>query len=84
MKLDRRSAFKIFTVGAGGVLAGRIATAKVEPPREAPEGAVGMLYDTTRCIGCKACVSACADANNLPADPGLMGGLYQAPRSLNS
>ena len=84
MKLDRRSAFKVFTVGCGGVLAGRMATAKPEPPREAPADAVGMLYDTTLCIGCKACVSACSDANGLPTDPGLMGEQYQAPRSLNS
>jgi Fe-S-cluster-containing dehydrogenase component len=30
---------------------------------EAPPGAVGMLYDSTKCIGCKTCVVACRQAN---------------------
>ena len=28
-----------------------------------PPNAVGMLYDSTLCIGCRACVSACREAN---------------------
>ena len=28
-----------------------------------------VLVDTTRCIGCRACESACAEANGLPAPP---------------
>jgi len=27
-----------------------------------------MLYDSTQCIGCKACVSACKDANGMPVE----------------
>ncbi|MEZ5628588.1 MAG: hydrogenase 2 operon protein HybA [Rhodocyclaceae bacterium] len=30
--------------------------------------AVGLLFDSTLCIGCKACVAACKDANGLPLD----------------
>jgi len=41
-----------------------------------------MLYDTTLCIGCKACVVACREANNLEPDTGL-DGLHQAPLDLN-
>ncbi len=33
----------------------------------APRDAVAMLYDSTKCIGCKSCVVACADANGLDA-----------------
>jgi formate dehydrogenase beta subunit len=51
---------------------------------KAPPNAVGMLYDATLCIGCKACVVACNEANNLKPDTGSSGGLYQAPVSLNS
>jgi len=36
-----------------------------------------MLYDATRCIGCRACVTACKTANNLP------GNLYDPPNDLN-
>jgi formate dehydrogenase iron-sulfur subunit len=34
---------------------------------------VGLLYDSTKCIGCEACVAACKEANGLPAavDPKL-------------
>ena len=28
----------------------------------------GMLFDATRCVGCRACQSACKEANKLPAD----------------
>jgi Fe-S-cluster-containing dehydrogenase component len=30
--------------------------------------AVGLLFDSTLCIGCKACVAACKKANDLPLD----------------
>ncbi len=81
MDTSRRSFLKgLATVGA--TAAASAAPARASAPTEAPEDAVGMLYDTTLCIGCKACVVACADANDLPrdnrADP-----LYQAPVSLN-
>ena len=42
-----------------------------------------MLYDATLCIGCKACVVACAEANDLPRDVSL-DGLHQAPEDLNA
>lgn len=38
------------------------------PPKEMPTEAVGMLYDSTLCIGCKACMSACKVANHMPPD----------------
>ena len=47
-----------------------------------PTAAVALLYDATRCIGCKACVSACAKANETPADT-RRDGLHQAPSDLN-
>ncbi len=33
------------------------------------EEPVGVLVDTTRCVGCRACQAACKKKNNLPADP---------------
>jgi formate dehydrogenase iron-sulfur subunit len=30
---------------------------------------VGILVDTTRCIGCRSCQAACKKKNNLPPDP---------------
>jgi Fe-S-cluster-containing dehydrogenase component len=47
-----------------------------------PSAAVGLLYDATLCIGCKACVSACAEANG--ESPDTRGdGLHQSPTDLN-
>lgn len=37
-------------------------------PKALPPKAVGMLYDSTLCVGCKACVSACKIANGMPAE----------------
>jgi Fe-S-cluster-containing dehydrogenase component len=48
-----------------------------------PPGAVGLLFDATKCIGCKACVSACASANGLEPDTSL-DGLHQTPLELNA
>ncbi|HYG91333.1 MAG TPA: hydrogenase 2 operon protein HybA [Azospirillum sp.] len=44
------------------------ANALQRPPKPMPAEAVGLLYDSTLCIGCKACVKACKDANGMPPD----------------
>jgi len=47
--------------------------------------AVGLLYDATLCIGCKACMVACNDANGLPADTGASpAALYHKPVDLSA
>jgi len=68
-EVDRRN----FLTGAG--LAGAAAVASDEAsagiarePRERLPQAVGMLYDSTLCIGCKACVAACKAANEMPVE----------------
>ncbi|MCP5158623.1 MAG: hydrogenase 2 operon protein HybA [Gammaproteobacteria bacterium] len=37
-------------------------------PKTLPPKAVGMLYDSTLCVGCKACMAACKQANGMPAE----------------
>jgi Fe-S-cluster-containing dehydrogenase component len=84
MALDRRSFIK--SVAAGGVAAVGVAAPVAARERMvAPEAAMGMLYDTTRCIGCKTCVVACKQANDREVDPGPWGDerLYDAPVDLN-
>ena len=65
--MDRRSLFKTLAAAPAGAAAleDKPAQAAREKP-VAPTDAVGMLYDATRCVGCKACVVACRDANGLP------------------
>jgi Fe-S-cluster-containing dehydrogenase component len=71
-----------------GGLAGAGAAAAAAPEglaserRLPPSDARGLLYDTTLCIGCKACVVACAEANGL--EPAPRGALYQAPPDLDA
>ncbi|MEO8034792.1 MAG: hydrogenase 2 operon protein HybA [Acidobacteriota bacterium] len=82
METDRRSLFK--GLAAAATLTLIPAAAEARPKRTVPDDAVGLLYDTTRCVGCKACVVACKEANKMPADvDGYGGGLYDAPESLN-
>jgi formate dehydrogenase beta subunit len=80
--INRRTALKGLVV-AGATMAG-MTPARAAARREAPPDAVGLLYDATLCIGCKACVSACAEANDLAPDTSWSNGLYQAPLDLNA
>lgn len=41
------------------------ANALQRPPKPMPPDAVGLLYDSTLCIGCKACMTACKESNGL-------------------
>jgi formate dehydrogenase iron-sulfur subunit len=77
--ISRRSAFKAAIAGAVAAVARPVSAATIPVPADA----VGLLYDTTKCIGCKACVVACREANGLQPDTSWSGGLYQAPLDLN-
>jgi Fe-S-cluster-containing dehydrogenase component len=53
----------------GAAVAAGSSSARAEEPAAADD-AVGMLVDTTKCVGCRGCEAACAEANELPAPPG--------------
>lgn len=82
MSTDRRSLLKgLATAAALSVVP---TTAEARERRKAPDDAVSMLYDSTRCIGCKTCSVACKTRSKLPPDvDGYGGGLYDAPEGLN-
>ena len=63
MNISRRGALKVAALGAAAATGVRKAEARER--LVPPEDATGMLYDSTLCIGCKACVVACRDANEL-------------------
>jgi Fe-S-cluster-containing dehydrogenase component len=45
----------------------------------------GMLYDSTACIGCRACMAACKRVNQLPAERDqALPGMYDAPLDLSA
>lgn len=41
-------------------------TVQARPNLQPAENAVGMLFDSTLCIGCKACVAICKQVNDMP------------------
>jgi len=76
----------IFNIAKAGVPAA-VALSAVATPLKAdeipvPNTPVGLLYDASLCIGCKACEVACNEANNTPAD--ISGDqVHQSPADLN-
>ena len=63
MKRARRNFLKAVAAGAGAVaLSPALARAAGNSPSFKPDE-VGMLYDSTICVGCKACVYSCRKAN---------------------
>jgi Fe-S-cluster-containing dehydrogenase component len=82
--ITRRDALRGLA-GLGGAAVAAPAEAGEHPAHPEPlPDAVGMLYDNTLCTGCKACMSACNEANGLPADTSLSEGLWHSPLDLNS
>ncbi len=89
MEITRRAALTKIATGTAAVVAtgavGSVAlsgVAEADEIKKAPTHAVSMLYDTTRCVGCKSCVAACAEANKMERDK--RDPLYLAPVDLNS
>jgi Fe-S-cluster-containing dehydrogenase component len=86
MNTDRRSLLSALGKGlAAAATMTVVSTPAMARARRSPASdAVGLLYDSTKCIGCQTCTVACKKANNLPADTTTFGGgLYDAPLSLN-
>jgi Fe-S-cluster-containing dehydrogenase component len=82
MGVDRRSFLKGCAVASATAATAPAALAKNK--HELPPDAIGLLYDATLCIGCKACVVACKEANGLPADTRVLGDdLWDSPDGLN-
>ncbi|NOZ62982.1 MAG: twin-arginine translocation signal domain-containing protein [Calditrichaeota bacterium] len=61
--MERRDFLKTLGAASASLLVGKSALAKDAKPNEE---FVGVLFDATRCIGCRTCEMACAEAHNLP------------------
>jgi Fe-S-cluster-containing dehydrogenase component len=68
MGIDRRSFLKVVGGGIVGAVSGNMLTPGRLKAEEIPQlkEFVGVLVDTTRCVGCRACEAACAEENHLP------------------
>ena len=83
MSVNRRNFLK-GAAGSGAALATAAVVstpspAQARPNKEMPPHAVGLLYDSTLCVGCKACVAGCKEANGLPADFNTPDQLWDTP-----
>ena len=69
--MERRNFLKVLAGSLSGVAFGN-ALCPQKLKAESGQGTkgeelIGVLIDTTRCIGCRRCEAACAEINNLPA-----------------
>jgi Fe-S-cluster-containing dehydrogenase component len=67
-ELDRRTFIKS-ALAFGTGLAGLSTEAQASPKSELSADRMGVLVDTTACIGCRHCERACAASHDLPAAP---------------
>lgn len=68
MKIERRDFFKILSVGAIAATSSKPLQAREWQFTGRLPKAPALLYDSTLCIGCKACEVGCKTANGLDAD----------------
>jgi formate dehydrogenase iron-sulfur subunit len=68
MTISRRNFLKVAGAAGGVLLSGGKSPAQAAAPQTSEGGVefTGMLIDTTKCIGCRACEEACNEANQLP------------------
>ena len=68
MNLDRRGFFQFLAAGAATARAGTPSQAADHGASVNPD-AIGMLVDTTECIGCRKCEFACDQSHQLTGQP---------------
>lgn len=72
MEIDRRSFLKLSAAsiaGAAVLVSPTPALASSGNESQANTNGKGMLVDTTKCVGCRACVVACKQWNHNPSSP---------------
>ena len=62
--MERRDFLKAALGGSVAAVCS-VGAAQARPNLEPAEAAVGMLFDSTLCVGCKACVAKCKEVNGL-------------------
>ncbi len=86
MAVNRRDFLKLLGVGAGTAAlsspAEEAAAGNTAETAEEAKNQPTMLYDTTLCVGCRACQTACREWNETADELGL-GGYYDMPDDLS-
>jgi formate dehydrogenase iron-sulfur subunit len=82
MQLSRRDFLKLSGAGVGASVA---SGAMVTPATAQASGDdLAILYDPSKCIGCRACQMACKQWNQLPAESNDPEGIYETPTGLSA
>ncbi len=84
--LTRRTFLEGVAGGAGALATTALAKdAEARQNKVMPEKALGLLYDGTLCIGCRACIGACKEANGMPPEHTELsiGNIWDAPLDLS-
>ena len=88
MQLSRRNFLKISAPIAGmfvlGSMSDSAALAKNSLTASPSLSEKAILYDSTMCVGCRACQNACRRWNELPPDSSGYGGIYDNPSDLSA
>ena len=79
--MDRRSFFK--AAGAAVAAGSAACPAAARGNKELSPDAVGLLFDSTLCVGCKACVAACKEANGMPVEVSTADALWDTPLDIS-
>lgn len=81
MAVKRRDFIKGAAGGGAALATAAVVSAPVQARenRQMPPQAVGLLFDSTLCVGCKACVAGCKEANDLPVDVNTTDALWDTP-----
>lgn len=83
---SRRDFIKRTALAGAGVMAAPLVNAKnaiAMKLRPRHDQDVGMLYDATKCIGCRSCEVACKKANGMPFEYDAEG-IWDAPMDLSA
>jgi Fe-S-cluster-containing dehydrogenase component len=90
MTIDRRDFLKLATKTAAFSAAAGAGVAQARANKPISEEALGLLFDGTLCIGCRACMPACKEANGLPPErneleqqTGITAAVWDAPLDLS-
>ena len=81
--MDRRNFFKTAGAAAAATAAAASLPAEARGNRTLPPDAVGLLFDSTLCIGCKACVGACRAANDTQPEFSTEDHLWDTPLDIS-
>lgn len=82
MTITRRDFLKM-TGTSLGALALPSSPVILQKPKASADDSASMLYDGTKCVGCRACQTACKHRAGLPHEVDSSG-LYEAPKDLSS